>query len=511
MHRRSRTVGSCRFLILLATVTAVVNLDAGEGDTHRALGRDHRGQDHLEDVHKLVAHEWGTFTTLQDELGRELSGVNIDDEPVPKFVHNLSRHLLEPTFLTSRHWSRRMKGAPQNHPKVTMRLETPVIYFYRPVGTKEPVEVDVRVKFLGGWLTEFYPQADAKAPGLEHRFRFGELKPSTVSTLAWEDLKVGEEGSFPKTDEAVWTTPRKVAADPVTTRKGESERYLFYRGVAHQRSPLRVVESKEGSLEVHANFGQVACSEETRVPAMWLVDVREDGEVAFRELGAAAVTRDERRVLTAVEPNFEESDYQPFNVFVLKKQMWIALTRDGLYGDEALAMLETWNRAYFESPGRRLFYVVPREWTDHYLPLEIPQADRIERVMMGRIELIGATQRSLLAEIANGEAPDASWVRKIPKSAAREKFLAGRSAFGDLGVEIPAHYRKYLALGRFRNALIVEEERRRPTRALTAFINAYGLHQYRWKDAPATASADSARPGSSTEAPKGAKAVNSGG
>ena len=30
------------------------------------------------DSDKLVAHEWGTFTTLQDEKGRELSGINID-------------------------------------------------------------------------------------------------------------------------------------------------------------------------------------------------------------------------------------------------------------------------------------------------------------------------------------------------------------------------------------------------------------------------------------------------
>jgi len=29
----------------------------------------------------LVVHEWGTFTTLQDDEGRELSGINIDDEP----------------------------------------------------------------------------------------------------------------------------------------------------------------------------------------------------------------------------------------------------------------------------------------------------------------------------------------------------------------------------------------------------------------------------------------------
>ena len=34
----------------------------------------------------LVVHEWGTFTSLQDEEGRCLGGINSDDEPVPDFV-----------------------------------------------------------------------------------------------------------------------------------------------------------------------------------------------------------------------------------------------------------------------------------------------------------------------------------------------------------------------------------------------------------------------------------------
>src|SRR5688500_14380653 len=40
---------------------------------------------------QLVVHEWGTFTSLQDEAGRSVGGVNIDDEPLPKFVHRLGQ------------------------------------------------------------------------------------------------------------------------------------------------------------------------------------------------------------------------------------------------------------------------------------------------------------------------------------------------------------------------------------------------------------------------------------
>ena len=43
---------------------------------------------------KLVVHEWGTFTVLQDETGRALPGVNVNEETLPGFVHRLDRGLV---------------------------------------------------------------------------------------------------------------------------------------------------------------------------------------------------------------------------------------------------------------------------------------------------------------------------------------------------------------------------------------------------------------------------------
>src|SRR6266576_171471 len=45
-------------------------------------------------TNQLIVHEWGTFTSLQDENGRAIGGINSDDEPVPKFVHDLNRLLI---------------------------------------------------------------------------------------------------------------------------------------------------------------------------------------------------------------------------------------------------------------------------------------------------------------------------------------------------------------------------------------------------------------------------------
>ena len=63
------------------------------------------------------------------------------------------------------------------------------------------------------------------------------------------------------------------------------------------------------------------------------------------------------------------------------------LVADGLFDDEAQAMLNTWNRAYFEKHGLRVFFSVPRAWTDHRMPLALSVPADITRVMVGRIEL----------------------------------------------------------------------------------------------------------------------------
>jgi hypothetical protein len=75
-------------------------------------------------------HEWGTFTSLQDESGQALGGINTDDEPVPKFVHGVRLAIQPHTDMPQVGG----KGLPYCHPDVTMRLETPVIYFHPPPG-----------------------------------------------------------------------------------------------------------------------------------------------------------------------------------------------------------------------------------------------------------------------------------------------------------------------------------------------------------------------------------------
>src|SRR5688572_23527740 len=249
---------------------------------------------------KLTVHEWGTFTVLQAEDGSPIGGINTDEEPLPKFVHRLHDGMLVrqsemPTVYD--------KGAPRVHPDVITRMETPVIYFYPPPGkgtSSNAITVDVDVKFKGGWLTEFYPDAKAGAPGLENnRFNFGRLRPDTVGTLSWKGLKVGHNVQGPETTSPVWLAPREVPkAAPALTPAGEAERYLFYRGVGHLKTPVRVTRTKDDRLRVFGNWDgwrRTQGSDQGQAPGpMWLVDVRGDGQVAFTAINSVELpTKDD--------------------------------------------------------------------------------------------------------------------------------------------------------------------------------------------------------------------------
>ena len=347
--------------------------------------------------------------------------------------------------------------------------------------------IDVSVRFRGGWLTEFYPHAKAEAPRLANNsFDFGELTRDTVSSLTWGRLQVGTQGVGPETDEHVWLAPRKVKAANVSTPEGESERYLFYRGVGRIRNPLRAtLDRKAGEVSLHANFDEVLTSRETaHLPPLWLVQVRQDGRCAFRTLDGFDVSGDPTKVLARAEYRFADADFQEANRAKLETAMHAALVEDGLFADEATALLTTWQRSYFVSPGLRLFYLVPRAWTEHYLPLTLSEPAKINRVMIGRLELMSDEQRALLDRLAKTAASDGTWLEQAKESPALDRFLAGRTDFGDLGVKIPPDYQMYLELGRFRNALVAHEERIHPTETLTRFIDTYELHPFRLPKTP---------------------------
>jgi hypothetical protein len=406
----------------------------------------------------LVVHEWGTFTSLQDEAGRTLGGINTDDEAVPPFCHDLDKFLVVrteelPPIL--------FKGAPRCMPEITMRLETPVIYFHRPAGATKPLTASIRVAFRGGWLTQYYPGAETGGFA-----RADKLNEGTKGTLAWNDLQIGGEAKGPETTERVWTAPRAVEAASVTARNGESEKFLFYRGIGHLQCPLQMSRTRSDALECRAQAGEARLNcPPLSIQRLWLASFHPDGGCAFRSLPAinlaATAGESSRKALFSTPAGFGGNDFSAGNQTKLRHEMWLALQEEGLFADEADALLNTWELSYFKSPGLRLFFMVPRAWTDAYLPLEISVPCELKRVMIGRLELVTPEQRSLLKELAQAPKPAKPWA-----------FYAARDNKTVLEGVMPPAYR---ALGRFRNALLLEEYKVRPAASLEAFIRLNGL------------------------------------
>jgi len=466
---------------------------------------------------KWAVHEWGTFTSLQDETGEAIGGINTDDEPVPPFVHELAGFLLlRPTEVPNIFF----QGAPSCHPDVTMRLETPVIYFHPPKSETGVQHADVRVKFRGGWLTEFYPDAWPTAPGFkdyvsgrlgpQRLFQFGPLSSNTESQLTWSRLLLG--GHWPPTNTTahVWTSPRAVQAASVQTTNGESEKFLFYRGVAHRNAPLKISrDANTGELLFRSQLEDFPGDRPLPVCPVWLADIQPGGKVAFRPLPPLTLDHNSRKILAHTPATFAADEFDSHNLDKLKVSLQMALVADGLFADEAQALLNTWELSYFKSPGLRVFFLVPRAWTDFYLPLEISLPAELQRVMVGRIELVTPEQREKLQEISHFTAPQirqeagqlfTNFYGKITFSfltnrsseqAMRQAVLevnrdmaqvnAGQMKLASF-IPVPKTYQTYLDLGRFRNALVLTDALHHP--ALTNFIATYRLEGYQTAEIP---------------------------
>jgi hypothetical protein len=89
-------------------------------------------------AHELVVHEWGTFTSVAGSDGTMLAGLEVEEETLPRFVHAIGA------------FGPRVKGIERPVRGVTVKMETPVLYFY----SNEPLTVRVDVGFNGGSISQ---------------------------------------------------------------------------------------------------------------------------------------------------------------------------------------------------------------------------------------------------------------------------------------------------------------------------------------------------------------------
>ena len=346
----------------------------------------------------LIVHEWGTITTRHAANGTPEGRLNriARHEVLPSFVHQF-----EPAETRAKPQDKFIKSTrTPGRPDVTMRLETPVIYFHPAPGARPPAPFEVSVKFRGGILNEFYPNAKASVKVDEERintkmsaglikgwYERGVLDNYVLSDLRWTGLSLKDRVSLPRTTSAVWLAPRRVKSSGVIAA-GESERYLFYRGVAHLDALLQT-ERLATDVRLRSPQRLLWLNRPSMTLAhVWMADIRPNGRAAFRERTRLVIAKANPSQELGRLPLFAESDYSDAGLASLRQSMKTALIAEGLFEDEAEAMLTTWRESYFKTPGLRMFYTVPSEWTAYFLPLSISVPHQLTRVLIGRIDLL---------------------------------------------------------------------------------------------------------------------------
>ena len=316
----------------------------------------------------LTAHEWGTFTSIAGRNGQAVRWFPLNGSDLPRFVE----HFRTADFKVG------LSG--------TIRMETPVLYFYAPSETA----VSVKVGFSQGVITEWYPHASHIEPNpksiLDGDVLFkGHAGRSQDGSIAWDSVTVapGVSPSLPRGDardgDNQYYAARETSSAPLLVRTStgmQQEKFLFYRGVSIFPIPVAAQAGPDGKISIR-NLGS------DEIPSVILFERRGD-KLGYR-LGGGLQSE-----ATFAPPELTST------VESLGRDLEGMLIAQGLYPDEASAMVETWRQSWFEE-GTRLLYIVPPHFVNRVLPLSIkPLPGQLVRVYVGRLELITpASERAL--------------------------------------------------------------------------------------------------------------------
>jgi hypothetical protein len=314
-----------------------------------------------------TVHEWGTFTSIAGAAGTAVEWQPFGGPTdLPCFVH-------------------RFQIGYKATAAGTVRMETPVIYFYAP----QAMTARVHVAFPQGYITEWYPKAVQVArpigsgsnPATGNVSRNAGIhspRPGEPDSVEWPAVNINP-GAAPKYplefESSHYYAARSTDSAPLTVG-GETEKFLFYRGVGEFQPPIAVENIAGDSLRIR-NLAKDA------LPAA-IVFQNTNGKIRYRVLG-------EVRGETIAEIPKTDAD-----LAALKLDLEKILVAQGLFPKEAHAMVETWRDSWFEE-GARVFYIVPASEIESILPLQIvPRPERIARAFVGRVEVITPEMRRII-------------------------------------------------------------------------------------------------------------------
>lgn len=362
----------------------------------------------------LEVHEWGTFTVLVSSSGQKVSWYQpySDIAKLPPFVQG---DIMQ------------MKS---NIRAASLRMETPVIYFY----PEQETPISVRVGFSDGMITERFP-ASTNEP-------FSPLGTMTISSFPQSELLTCV--AIPPSSERIFDQRLKeftTIRQPTVTRwtgkllppdhadaklipavnpakGGENyaaarnvpdawifrsdtrgfypniepvEKFIFYRGAGEAHIPYRVSMSDDQSVTFD-NYSQSANTFQVALRV-------KDGKASWKQLpNTEGPSKDANRSASITFPeetiSLKQADKELRALFLTE------LTSHGLTKDEAQAMIDTWNHTWFAEPGQRVFTIVDRTWVDSVLPLGItPEPKKIERVFVARYEILSPSAEKQLEQM----------------------------------------------------------------------------------------------------------------
>lgn len=352
-------------------------------------------------------HEWGTFTTVSGSDGVLLEGLQREEEFLPPYVYSHfgmeNGQVADPaeyarirkihgTAGFSPHFTKGVGRRPVAG--VTVKMETPVIYFHSE--EKEAFPVHVKVGFEGGTISQWYPQRSAGERLPEPPPPLGPVvKPTPLA--AWTlDFSKPWRGSiewqvevlppaanpilFKPGDNVGWLRARQPMTNAIRTSNGETEGYLFYRGIGRFDPGLQTTVDGSETLQLINQSGG-------NIPYALVFEQNGNG-IRWAELSDGIAPWEYKAI--------PESKLKPISqkdTMEIYQAMATGLEKQGLTRAEARSMVETWWTSYFSTPGLRVFWVVPRSATDRILPLEpSPAPASIVRVLVGRSEVLRPRQ-----------------------------------------------------------------------------------------------------------------------
>ncbi len=313
----------------------------------------------------LTVHEWGTFTTLHGSTGNTLSGLYFEEEQLPNFVYHFPGFSPDPAIATNGYIPCK---------DVTVKMETPVLYFYSTV--ERPVQV--HVDFPMGAISQWYPNRSGgevmptgSSVNFDDRERNGSIDwKATVLALNTTETLTQTQNIPVK-----WDAPRQTNSNLVKNDQGEVEKYLFYRGLANFSLPVSVSFKNEGLLKI-------TNSSNLDIPYIYVYDHSDMDSASVWASGPLAAG--ETKIISRATKYYREDNLIPEYYDFLT-----ALKIAGLNQSEALALLHTWDEGYFQTTGFKIFWIVPRSMTDAILPITIiPKPDELQRVLVAKTEIL---------------------------------------------------------------------------------------------------------------------------